>query len=454
MSAEESRPTPLQGGSQNIIASDVQSSPDMDKSATVRAMNEYTEYKVRQWLKFNVWKLKDRSATPGTLVLDFIEEDDENEIYVTEPSLTFGCPVRGCTEPVKLYAVSAYDGIDLQDTPETLYGALGYAELEHAECKGHEGMSERWAMALGAKLPSEGAPLDFMRLQLEQKLSGGVQWLIPDVMETGKLASLFGPPGTGKSLLALEWAVKALRDGKDVVYFDEENDPAELIARMQDMSVDLSALATSFHYYSFSGLHVDTEEGAQKIIELAENADLVIFDSWAKFFVGASQNDDAAANRAYNLTVKPLRKAGIGILRLDHTGHDEVTRPAGTVAKLADVDHNWQIKAKALDGKRAEVTLVHRKSRTGRGPNTINLIREVAPLRHVPRGQEGQAEAPEETSGDPVADLIAFMDEKGWPADWTVRTAREELKRVGRSARNEVLSSAMRQRKESGVTAS
>lgn len=294
-------------------------------------------------------------------------------------------------------------------------------------------------------LESEG--VDFARVQLERAMSGGVKWLIPNVMEEGKLASLFGPPKAGKSLLALEWALAAARERR-VVYLDEENDPREVLARMEDMEVDLGSL-DKFTYHSFKGWTVDTDSGAASIIDVCRSADLVVFDSWAKFFAGASQSDDAAANRAYNLTIKPLRKEGVGILRLDHSGHGEVTRPAGSIQKLADVDHNWQIKAKPLSGGRASVTLVHRDNRTNRGPDTINLVREVGPLRHTESGQGVSPEGEETVVADSVAELVSLMDEKGWPVDWSVRKCAEELRKIGQAAGQSVIADAVRLRKHS-----
>lgn len=431
------------------------STTQMSTEVRIKLQNEYTQAKVEKWLRGRAYLLKGLTPRRKDIVLDFsLGADWDPEIGESDqtPSFSFGCPREGCTEPVVFYA--AAQGEELKDVPYNLYGLLGYGELGHDEC---DISNENWQRALGARVPSDEngqgvQELDFVRLAHERAMSGGVQWLIPGVMEVGKLASLFGPPGTGKSLLALEWAMAAVKAGDQVVYLDEENDPTEIVARMEDMGVDTDSLP-GFRYYSFTGLHVDSEEGAAKLLELIGQPDLVIFDSWAKFFVGASQNDDAAANRAYNLTVKPLRKQGVGILRLDHTGHDEVTRPAGTVAKLADVDQNWQIKAKRLDGLRAEVTLINRKSRTGRlNGATINLLRETGPLRHTESGQKPQTLA--EGSGDPVEVLVDFMDEKGWPTDWSVSVCRAELTKVGHSAAQVALAAAVKIRKASGVTAS
>src|ERR1044072_4783015 len=126
-------------------------------------------------------------------------------------------------------------------------------------------------------------------------------------------------------------------------------------------------------YRSFLGLDVDTmpeDSEVHPIVSLAEenDCDLVVFDSWAKFFASGSQNDDAAINRAYRLVLKPLRERGIAVLRLDHTGHGQSRRPAGSVQKLAVEYHNWLIKAQSAPGcAPRKVTLTHTENRTGRG---------------------------------------------------------------------------------------
>jgi hypothetical protein len=402
-----------------------------------------TQDKLRRWVHRQRWRFEDWSVPRGTEVEVDLASDG------SKPFLSLKCPYcKATTIDIHGGDIGNWDEFPGEIDAYAFFGRLGYVYMMHGGSETFCVDTERVAKHLLGSTATPG--VDFERVQLERAINGGVEWLIPDVMERGKLASLFGPPKAGKSLLALQWAVKATSEFS-VVYLDEENDPGEVVARLEAMGIDMADV-WMLDYRSFTGWTVDTQEGADAILKMCQGADLVIFDSWAKFFAGASQNDDAAANRAYNLTIKPLRKAGVGILRLDHSGHGEVTRPAGSIQKLADVDHNWQIKAKPLDGDRAEVTLVHRDNRTNRGPKTINLMREVGPLRHVERGQEVAPEPDESVSDDPVLALVSLMDDKGWPTDWPVRACREELQKLGQGVKQDVLAAAVRARKASGVT--
>ncbi len=289
-------------------------------------------------------------------------------------------------------------------------------------------------------------------IRLKRLLDGGdAKPLIPGVMDRGQLAALFGPPKTGKSLLALQWAAELAQSGLRVTYFDEENDPFEVDLRLEAMGFDLGKLRNRLRYHSFAGWSVDTEDGAEQILEHARGQHLVIFDSWAKFFASGSQSDDATANRAYRLTLKPLKAAGVGVLRIDHTGHEETRRPSGTVQKLADVDHNWMIRAKKVArGEPVPVTLTHTENRTGRGEDLITLIREVEPvLRHVPSGQVEVQEVAGVTDGEKVAALVELLDSMSIPTDWPVRAVQDALKKAGKGTRPGVISDAQKARRAS-----
>lgn len=353
--------------------------------------------------------------------------------------LTFTCPQ--CGEKARVEGINETDGYES--------GPLGWARVTfgHGCPLGADGDEYLAALFDYLDVPARrGVDLELVRFR--RMLDGGeVQWLIDGVMERGSLISLFGPPKSGKSLLALEWAVAVARRGLRVVYLDEENSPVEVDVRLEAMGVDLADLST-LAYHSFTGFAVDTEDGAAAILDTCGDADLVVFDSWGKFFAGGSQTDDGAVNRAYRLSVMPLRERGSGVMRLDHTGHAEATRPLGSSQKLADVDHNWLIRAaRGERGEPVAVTLTHTENRTGRGEDLILLTRETVPLRHVARvEQEGEVETP---GADPekVRALVEVLDGLSIPVDWTVRDAASALRKVGSGSRIGLVSEAQRVRR-------
>jgi AAA domain-containing protein len=349
-------------------------------------------------------------------------------------------------------------------TPEEASMDLfGYADLRHVQvldgmkCSYYKDAQRTESGSLGAILAEKlgitfAAGTDWELVRSQRKRAGEIRWLVPGVMEAGKMAALFGPAKAGKSLLALQWAVEAAQAGTRVVYLDEENDPNEVDARLESMGVNLLALS-SLTYHSFTNWCVDTEEGAEAILAACEGAELVVFDSWNKFFRSGDQNGSGPMLEAYRLTIKPLRRAGAGVLRLDHTGHEEAKRPAGSHVKLGDVDHNWMMRAKRADrGQPVHITLTHTENRTNRGEDMIRLVRQVEPrLWHVqpgavaPESVEDVA-AQESTEDARVLAVAEALDEVSAPLDWTVRQCMTALQAVGKGCRRELIGPAQRHR--------
>lgn len=300
---------------------------------------------------------------------------------------------------------------------------------------------------------------------LKRRLGGGqVRWLIPGVMEEGKLISLFGPPKSGKSILALEWAIQMANDSRRVLYLDEENDPDDVQERAEDMGWTIDGVGY-IDYRSFPGWNVDEMPGQggededyrgsrkteqiHPIVALAESisAEVVIFDSWGKFFASGTQSSDSSVLLAYRYVLKPLRARGIAVIRLDHTGHAEASRPFGSSQKLADVDHNWLIKAESAPGRSARgVTLTHTENRTGNGEDVIRYQRLLNPLRHVLIGQ-GAARGGAEPGEDPVDYLVRRLDQLGIPLDWSNKQAGEALRGDGDRVGAANLAEAIRRRR-------
>lgn len=254
------------------------------------------------------------------------------------------------------------------------------------------------------------------------------RWLIEGVMERGDLAALFGAPKCGKSLLALEWALRLTRAGEHVLYLDRENQRREVYRRLVDMGATPAELAR-MDYRSFPDWLVDTEDGAAAILRAAQGKALVVFDSWARFFASGNQSDDGPANQAYNNLLLPLRAAGVAVLRLDHTGH-EGKRPSGTVVKLADIDHGWR-----LNTKDDRVTLTHTENRTNKGEDVLALRRLSGPLRHVPATPVADTTpvepASQEGADAAVVACVEALDGLSVPKDWGRRRAATALVKAG-----------------------
>lgn len=271
-----------------------------------------------------------------------------------------------------------------------------------------------------------------------------VKWLIEGVIEEGCLHALFGPPKCGKSLLALDWSLDLIGQGKRILYLDEENPRIEVRRRIQDMGRGPKDLRLLDHH-SFESLTVDTEEGAEKIVQLASDGyDLIVFDSWARFFASGNQSSDVGANFAYANVLKPLASQGVAVLRLDHTGHDGA-RPSGTIVKLADITHGWRINTRG-----SAVTLTHTENRTGRGVEHVRYVRELGPLRHVRQGPAPVVDLPEAGRDDAsvVSDATELLDSLSVPVDWPRERVADFLRKAGHGMRSATLAAAIRARRQ------
>ncbi len=247
-----------------------------------------------------------------------------------------------------------------------------------------------------------------------------VDWLFPPLLEKGTINALFGKPGTGKSLLALNIVLELVRDGKTVAYFDDENRVEDIVERLKNFGASPGELDT-LHMYSFAGLPpLDGTEGGEHLAGLAEHhkADLVVLDTTTRMVSG----DENAANtflQLYRCSLVPLKSRGITVLRIDHPGKDDHRGQRGSSAKSGDVDTIWRLFYES-DGMLA---LEREKSRSGHGEAWIGVKRTEKPvLRH---DWEALDHMPVTTE---IEDWGARFDRWGVPRDAGRPALREELK--------------------------
>ena len=208
-----------------------------------------------------------------------------------------------------------------------------------------------------------------------------VDWLFPPILERNTINALFGKPGTGKSLLALNMVLDLVRDGKTVTYFDDENRIVDIVERLRDFGCRDPGELENFHMYSFAGLPpLDTAEGGEHLTALAEwhGSDLVVLDTTTRMV----QGDENAANtflQLYRCSLVPLKSKGITVLRIDHPGKDDHRGQRGSSAKAGDVDTIWRL----FYEENGMLALEREKSRSGHGENWVGVRRSEKPvLRH------------------------------------------------------------------------
>ncbi len=276
-----------------------------------------------------------------------------------------------------------------------------------------------------AGIAAQYTPVDWQAAWSEQPEA--TNWLYGEFIEAGTLVSMYGRPGTGKSLLALEIAADLARSGYRVVYVDQENKVTGVVERLQAMGRTPEDVAT-LRLYSFAGLPpLDTAAGGVQLLALAAaaNASLVILDTTSRLIAGR-ENDADTYLALYRLSLVPLLARGVAVLRLDHPGKDAERGQRGSSAKDGDVDAIWRL-ATVSDG--VDYSLTREKSRSGHGPSEFALRRCYGPLRHE-WGAGGDQPAPvaqEPPRLSPAAEKLraVLTAEPATIADLTSRVAEQ-----------------------------
>lgn len=283
-------------------------------------------------------------------------------------------------------------------------------------------------------------------------------WLAPGLIQRGLLYQLVAAPKSGKSLLALEIAVIVaaglarmagieLPEGDSrvdgpvpVLYIDFENSPKTIGDRLREMGVDPASLAR-LHYASYPEFApFDTERGAGEVLALARHlgVQLVIIDTVSRA-VSGNENDAQTYLDLYRLLLSKLKREGIAVVRIDHTGKDAALGARGSSAKSGDVDVSWILTKGQTP---ARVKLAREFDRTHSHPEVIDLLRRQGPLRHeVVTGKVSIADlADDEMEGeltDEARALVADLDARNVPS----RVGRDKAREAYLAAGGEIRAS-------------
>lgn len=164
-----------------------------------------------------------------------------------------------------------------------------------------------------------------------------------DFLYEGGLHSIAGAPDCGKTTLALFWALSLVRQGRTVLFLDEEGGQeiaAEKLVALGASHSDLDSLV----YIPFPGKSW-SEEDIASLLELAEETmpALLLIDSSAAFMARAGLDENSASDvtRFWAQVLTPVaRVVGAAVLVIDHdTKSTEQSRYArGSGAKLCAID--------------------------------------------------------------------------------------------------------------------
>lgn len=226
----------------------------------------------------------------------------------------------------------------------------------------------------GAELPR---PLDWSIVLSDE--TPDVDWLIPDLIERGRLHALFAPSKSHKSLI-VQYLCAELAQSEPVVYLDFENSRADLKLRFGPRGMDRSAAdLANLLYFQFPGLSaLDTAAGGAQLEAMAAEyrPALVIIDTTSRVIRGG-ENDSDTFRALYRHALVRLKALGIAVLRIDHAGKDVALGQRGSSAKSDDVDTVW------LLVKQGDETFSLRctHQRSGNHPELVTLHKRLDPLR-------------------------------------------------------------------------
>jgi DNA repair protein RadB len=203
--------------------------------------------------------------------------------------------------------------------------------------------------------------------------SDALDWLLDGGSENGIITTLFGPPGSGKSNIAMLFTLNLAKSGKKVIFIDTENSFSSERAKQllpKDISTTMQnvIILTPFSF----------KEQCASITELPkliskENVAAIIIDSIAMLYrlEKGYESEVAEANRdlAKSLSVlsKIARKYKIPILITDHMYTDFETKKQNIVG--GDILKYWSkclIYLEPADGFRRAVLHKHRSIKEGK----------------------------------------------------------------------------------------
>ncbi len=193
-----------------------------------------------------------------------------------------------------------------------------------------------------------------MDLNLIWDVEASQEWICEPLVAPGRQTVLYSAPKVGKSLLALQLVVAISRgepvlgartERTHVLYLDFENDPIhDVRERLMNMGHNRDAF-DNVSYATYPTIPpLDTEAGARHVATMIDQtgAGLVVIDTIGRAVQGEENSNDTWLN-LYRQTGLMLKRKGVALLRLDHSGKDENRGQRGGSAKQGDVDLVWRM---------------------------------------------------------------------------------------------------------------
>ena len=178
--------------------------------------------------------------------------------------------------------------------------------------------------------------------------------LLGDLIYPATLHTLAGPPGAGKTVMALWFAAEVMRRGSNVLLCDEETTPRQAATLLAALGVEPDLVDAHLHYLPSPGLPWNRPRLIDAMGDYLDEHKpvLTIWDSFEAILAMAnidSTRDGGAVTRFWKQVFKPIAvDHNAAVLVLDHVGKNddpESRHAIGTQSKLAGFDVTMKLRA-------------------------------------------------------------------------------------------------------------
>lgn len=221
------------------------------------------------------------------------------------------------------------------------------------------------------------------RSRLGALLRDGVpdpEWLLEDVLYAQGIHWISGEPGKGKTIFMLGLAVHLMKQGKTVMWVDEEAGLIQTARRLGYYGLDPDLADERFFYFDRPAITMsepDLHALFQRATEI--EPDMVVFDSVADMLVqaGLEEDNNSEVSGWAKGVLEPLKfQHHAAVVVLDHVTKSKDSRGGwsrGAGAKKGKTDVQWALdQAKVFDVNTMGIlTLTQNKDREGYAPRNI-----------------------------------------------------------------------------------
>jgi hypothetical protein len=296
---------------------------------------------------------------------------------------------------------------------------------------GREKAQKRRAEELRVEEPEEDYGAIFDRLASGDKVDRRPTfgYLCDDscgLFYAGTTNGLYGRSGIGKSIIQARLQVEAMRDGKNVVHWEFDNNSDEMIiSRLFDAGATRDQIVTQLKIVR------SVEEMERKVSsDFKENVGIVTLDAITPAItaLGGEVNHPSGTDLVMRTLMQPFTLRGAVGFFLGHVGHENQDRMAGSNRMFAAVQgalYNAEPVVKPAIGVKGLVKLVLKKDNQGHAGETDKLAAYVTYDSTSGDGKVQTIFSRERTAVDLQGEQDAMEAEKTEKAE---KTSDEEIK--------------------------